>query len=110
MKWIDALKAWNAKHGGKYVIPRKGTKEYDEVRAMMGPAAAAADPKPRAAPPKKFIGEVVAHMKKGAMTKTAARHHETPLEYSKEVLAHPEKHSLTMRRRAQFLVNIQKKD
>jgi hypothetical protein len=57
-----------------------------------------------------FIQEVVAQMKKGAMTKAAKRHGETPLEYSKEVLAHPEEHTLTTRRRAQFLVNIQKKD
>lgn len=34
--WISALKAWNAKHGGKYRIPKKGTAEYDEVRALMG--------------------------------------------------------------------------
>lgn len=34
--WIEALKAWNAKKGGKYMIPKKGTAEYDEVRALMG--------------------------------------------------------------------------
>ena len=40
MKWIEALKEYNAKHGGKYVIPHKGTAEYDAVRALMGPAEA----------------------------------------------------------------------
>lgn len=142
MKWVEALKAYAAKNGGKYVVPRKGTKEYDEVKAMMGvtgATGATGGPKktarknpcwegyemygmkekkgklvpncvPKADPPKKWISEVVEHMKKGAMTKTAARHHETPLEYAKEILAHPEKHTLTMRRRAQFLVNIHKKD
>ena len=40
MKWIEALKEYNAKHGGKYTIPRKGTAEYDAVRALMGPADA----------------------------------------------------------------------
>jgi len=100
MTWVEALKAWNAKHGGKYTIPRKGTKEHAEVMAIMHGGA------PR---PEKFIQEVVATMKKGAMTKTAKRHGEKPLEYAKEVLAHPEKHTTTMRRRAQFLVNIQKK-
>jgi len=121
MNWIEALKAWNAKHGGKYTIPRKGTKEHAEVVHLMHKMGemhhSRASPKEhhsRASPkahakPETFIQEVVSHMKKGAMTKTALRHHETPLEYAKEVLAHPEKHTLTMRRRAQFLINIQKK-
>lgn len=34
--WVSALKAWNTKRGGKYMIPKKGTAEYDEVRALMG--------------------------------------------------------------------------
>ena len=34
--WLEALKAWNAKKKGKYCIPKKGTKEYNEVRKMMG--------------------------------------------------------------------------
>ena len=33
--WTEALRAWNAEKGGKYSIPRKGTKEYDEVRRIM---------------------------------------------------------------------------
>jgi hypothetical protein len=33
---MSALKAWNDKHGGKYRIPKKGTAEYNEVRALMG--------------------------------------------------------------------------
>jgi hypothetical protein len=59
----------------------------------------------------KFIQKVMSSpsYKKGAMTKAAKKHHEKPLEYAKEVLAHPEKHDLTTRRRAQFLVNIQRK-
>jgi hypothetical protein len=59
----------------------------------------------------KFIQKVMSSpsYKKGAMTKAAAKHHEKPLEYEKEVLAHPEKHDITTRRRAQFLVNIQRK-
>ena len=35
MSWIQALKAWNKKKGGKYSIPKKGTKEYNEVKDMM---------------------------------------------------------------------------
>jgi len=34
--WLESLKAWNAKKGGKYFIPKKGTPEYDAVREMMG--------------------------------------------------------------------------
>jgi len=32
--WIDALKKWNAKNE-KYIVPKKGTKEYDEVKMIM---------------------------------------------------------------------------
>jgi hypothetical protein len=35
MKWVDALKEY-AKVKGKYVVPRKGTPEYDEVKKLMG--------------------------------------------------------------------------
>lgn len=38
MRWVDALKEWNAKKGGAYVVPRKGTKEHAEVKALMGGA------------------------------------------------------------------------
>ena len=37
-KWTDALKAYAAKNGGKYMVPKKGTKEYEEVKALMGAA------------------------------------------------------------------------
>ncbi len=59
--------------------------------------------------PEKWIQEAMTHIKKGALTKTAKAHGETPLEFAKEVLEHPEKHTATTRKRAQFLVNIQKK-
>ncbi len=36
--WIEALKIWNKQKGGKYVIPKKGTPEYEQVRAVMGVA------------------------------------------------------------------------
>jgi len=35
MSWVQALKAWNKKKGGKYTIPKKGTKQYMEVKKMM---------------------------------------------------------------------------
>ena len=37
MRWVEALKEY-AKKKGKYVVPKKGTPEYDEVRAIMGAA------------------------------------------------------------------------
>ena len=58
---------------------------------------------------KKWIQEVVKGMEKGAMTKAALRHHETPEEYAEDVLKHPKKHTLKTRRRAQFLMNIKKR-
>jgi hypothetical protein len=39
MKWIEALKQWNADKD-TWCIPRKGTKEYLEVMAIMKPPAA----------------------------------------------------------------------
>ena len=37
MKWVEALKEY-AKQKGKYVVPRKGSPEYDEVKKLMGMA------------------------------------------------------------------------
>jgi hypothetical protein len=34
--WLEALKEWNAKKGGSaWCIPKAGTKEYEQIRAMM---------------------------------------------------------------------------
>lgn len=35
--WIEALKKWNntTNKGKAYCIPKKGSKEYDEVRKLM---------------------------------------------------------------------------
>ena len=33
--WIFALKHWNSMKGGKYQIPKKGSKEYDEVKEVQ---------------------------------------------------------------------------
>jgi len=33
--WFEALKEWNKSKGGKYLIPKKGTKEYNEIKALM---------------------------------------------------------------------------
>ena len=57
---------------------------------------------------KKWIQDVVAHMKTGAFTAQSARVGKTPTQYAKEVLANPKKHTLKTRRRAQFLENIRK--
>jgi hypothetical protein len=35
MKWLEALKVWNEKKGGKWEIPKKGTKQHSEVKALM---------------------------------------------------------------------------
>lgn len=34
-KWITALKKWNTEKGGAWCVPRKGSKEYDEVKKFM---------------------------------------------------------------------------
>jgi len=56
-----------------------------------------------------FIQEAMKHIKKGALTAQAKRHGESPMEFAKEVLMHPEAHTETTRKRAQFLMNIQKR-
>lgn len=48
MSWVEAVKAYCAKKGCKYTIPRKGSPEYAEVKAMMGGAAAPAEKKEEA--------------------------------------------------------------
>lgn len=35
MSWIEALKEYAKKNGGKYVIPKKGTKAYNDVKKLM---------------------------------------------------------------------------
>jgi hypothetical protein len=71
MSWIEALKARAAKTG-KYVIPKKGSAEYDDVKKMMGGAAPAAAP---AAPAKKAKAVEVLHKKEGKVLKAAVAAH-----------------------------------
>lgn len=40
MKWTDALKEYAKKHG-KFVVPKKGSAEYEEVRKLMDASATA---------------------------------------------------------------------
>lgn len=35
MNWIEALKHWNEKKGGEWVIPKKGTKEHAQVMKLV---------------------------------------------------------------------------
>ena len=51
--WITALKKWNEKNGGAWCVPKKGTKDYDEVRALMGAKKAPAREKKAPAREKK---------------------------------------------------------
>jgi hypothetical protein len=58
----------------------------------------------------RLLSEIMPTLKKGALTKTAkAEGYESALPFAKDVLAHPEAHTETTRKRAQFLVNIQRK-
>jgi hypothetical protein len=54
VKWVEALKEWNAKHnGGRWCVPKKGTTEYDAVmRIVKGEKHE--EPKEPEAPKKKF--------------------------------------------------------
>lgn len=33
--WIQALKEWNTSKGNGWCVPKKGTADYDAVRAIM---------------------------------------------------------------------------
>jgi hypothetical protein len=58
----------------------------------------------------RLLSEIMPTLKKGALTKTAkAEGYHAALPFAKDVLAHPEAHTETTRKRAQFLVNIQRK-
>lgn len=35
MRWIEALKIWNAEKGGPWCVPRKGTPEHAIVKSIM---------------------------------------------------------------------------
>lgn len=36
MKWVEALKEFAKKHNnGKYIVPKKGTKQYTMVKKIM---------------------------------------------------------------------------
>ena len=65
MKWTDALKEYAKQRGGKYVVPKKGTPEYEAVRKLMGGDAPKADGKKEE---KKEAGT-----KKGMPRKTARK-------------------------------------
>jgi hypothetical protein len=58
---------------------------------------------------RKWIQKAVAKMDKGAFTKQALRVGSTPMAFKIDVLAHPKKHTLKTRRRAQFLKNVLKR-
>lgn len=54
VKWTEALKEWNAKHnGGKWCVPKKGTKEYEMVMKIVK-GEKPEEPKEPEAPKKKF--------------------------------------------------------
>ena len=35
MKWLEALKTWNASKGGSWCVPKKGSPEHQEVLKIM---------------------------------------------------------------------------
>ncbi len=47
MKWFEAVKQWNTQKGGKYVNPKKGTADYNAVKAIMDKHNPKKEKKPR---------------------------------------------------------------
>lgn len=53
-KWITALKQWNENKGGPWCVPKKGSTDYEAVKALMSGSAPAPAKAPAKAPaPKK---------------------------------------------------------
>lgn len=70
--WIMALKHWNSMKGGKYVVPKKGTKEYAEVKAVQssminGKGTTFSKTKIKNIKPKDNIGEDIDERKREAL-------------------------------------------
>ncbi len=80
MRWLEALKVWNAEHNpGKWCVAKKGSAEYDQVKAIMerGKAAAAT---PAAAPKTgRDTKEMLAHLKAKKAATSAPKAPEKPL-------------------------------
>jgi len=68
MKWLDALKAWNEQHGGRWTIPKKGSPEYDAVKALQGVATPTHPTRSESPEPdsetERIVDEAVAPVKK----------------------------------------------
>ena len=105
----DGYYVINSETGRKH--SQHGLSKRMAERQMRALYAAEADPPKKSddGRPKKFIQEVVSSPKfaKGAFTAQALQKGMKPLEFMKEVLESPEEYSMTTRRRAQFLKNIQ---
>ena len=97
--------------GGKAIVVNTKTgKHYssepisrEKAEAQMRILKAADDP-----PKEKWIQKVVSSpsFKEGAFTAEAKAAGKSTKAYMKEVLAHPEEHSVRTRRRAQFMKNV----
>ena len=71
MKWVEALKEY-AKQHGKYVVPKKGSPEYEAVRKLMGASTPAAAKEEKKEEPKKAEPKAEG-TKKGQPRKTARK-------------------------------------
>ena len=80
MNWVEALKAWNAKHGGRWQIPKKGTPEYEQVRRLMTTKRGGMDVTPKRGRPAVEPGsqELPAHLE--AVAKQIATMNERELD------------------------------
>ena len=72
VSWVQALKEYAKQHGGKYVVPKKGTPEYDAVKKLMG-ASAPAPAKEALKEAKKEAKKEGDGTKKGMPRKTARK-------------------------------------
>lgn len=51
MRWVDALKIWNAEKGGAWCVPKKGSAEHAEVMKIIASKKLKSEAKPETAPP-----------------------------------------------------------
>ena len=60
--WNEALKEWNASHGKRWAIPKRGTEEYEQVMAILNKKAGLpkeAQPKDEVPPTEHHPGKFV---------------------------------------------------
>lgn len=114
MRWLEALKVWNTEHNpGKWCVAKKGSAEYDQVKAIMErgkKAETASEPK---APPretgKKFEFKRKEAAKPASEPKAPTRDYEAERRMIQEIVAKHVKREMDADRKKALVAAFLKK-